>query len=396
MLKKYTSFILLILFLIVPFSTFAQDDIIAEGTDRNGLIWKFTSDGTLEVSGTGEMSPNLTTSYPWKDYRPDIKKIVVKDGVKSIQKYAFIDCKKLTEVIIADSVKTIEIGAFSLCDNLESIKLSDGLEFLGAYVFNMCYSLKEITIPGTVEYIDVSAFYKCTSLEEVTVGHGVRNISSSAFSGCGSLKTITFTNSIEEIMSSAFDNCINLTDIYFGGTKEEFAKIKLSETNNNALQSATIHYFCIEHDFEELLIKDATCVIPAKYIKVCRNCKYKDGEEYEKGFASGHSGEWIITEEATKTQDGEMQRVCVVCAETETISYSYLTLGDVNGDGATDAKDATQILRYANGKSSAFDQMDEAKMFASADVNADKAVDAKDATQILRYVNGKTSVFDNK
>ena len=68
--------------------------------------------------------------------------------------------------------------------------------------------------------------------------------------------------------------------------------------------------------------------------------------------------------------------------------------GDVNKDGSIDAKDATQILRSVNGKTSVIDNLTEDEILFLADVNADESVDAKDATQILRYVNGKSSVLN--
>ncbi len=72
--------------------------------------------------------------------------------------------------------------------------------------------------------------------------------------------------------------------------------------------------------------------------------------------------------------------------------------GDVNSDGAVDAKDATQILRHVNGKSSVISTQTGNTLTETlrvSDVNGDESVDAKDATQILRHVNGKTSVFDS-
>ena len=72
--------------------------------------------------------------------------------------------------------------------------------------------------------------------------------------------------------------------------------------------------------------------------------------------------------------------------------------GDVNSDGAVDAKDATQILRHVNGKSSVISTQTGSALTETirvSDVNGDESVDAKDATQILRHVNGKTSVFDS-
>ncbi len=106
--------------------------------------------------------------------------------------------------------------------------------------------------------------------------------------------------------------------------------------------------------------------------------------------------ESFTTSILNKTETYTGDECCDSCGEVikkgQNISTGIL-LGDVNGDGTVDAKDATQILRYANGKSSSLNQMSEAEQLASADVNGDKTVDAKDATQILRHVNGKPSAL---
>ena len=71
--------------------------------------------------------------------------------------------------------------------------------------------------------------------------------------------------------------------------------------------------------------------------------------------------------------------------------------GDVNCDGKVDSKDATQITRYANLKSSVFDTGDDATRadrLLAADVSGDGSVDSKDATQITRFANLKSSIFD--
>ncbi|MBR6801159.1 MAG: hypothetical protein IKM61_05375, partial [Eubacteriaceae bacterium] len=71
---------------------------------------------------------------------------------------------------------------------------------------------------------------------------------------------------------------------------------------------------------------------------------------------------------------------------------TYL-LGDVNKDGKINALDATQILRYANNKSSVIASMSEEEAKGRADVNKDGKINALDATQILRYANNKSSVL---
>ncbi len=64
------------------------------------------------------------------------------------------------------------------------------------------------------------------------------------------------------------------------------------------------------------------------------------------------------------------------------MSASAATLGDVNGDGSVDSKDAVQVLvDYANSIVSGKSSLD----LAIADTNKDSKVDSKDAVQILVY-----------
>ena len=68
-----------------------------------------------------------------------------------------------------------------------------------------------------------------------------------------------------------------------------------------------------------------------------------------------------------------------------TFHFAKLSLGDVNTDGAVDAKDASAVLvayaKASTGKDT--DLTDEQKI--AADINYDGHVDAKDASQILVY-----------
>lgn len=61
-------------------------------------------------------------------------------------------------------------------------------------------------------------------------------------------------------------------------------------------------------------------------------------------------------------------------------------LGDVNGDGNIDAKDALAVLKISVGKLTATEEESR-----RADVNRDEKIDAKDALEILKYTVGKPS-----
>ena len=94
----------------------------------------------------------------------------------------------------------------------------------------------------------------------------------------------------------------------------------------------------------------------------------------------------------------DLQAVPFVCQGSEDFSILPMeredeqpdtrALGDVNGDGKIDAKDALETLRMAVLKRplNAADKI-------VADVNKDNRVDAKDALEMLKYVVGKPSLI---
>ncbi len=95
---------------------------------------------------------------------------------------------------------------------------------------------------------------------------------------------------------------------------------------------------------------------------------------------------------------GRAPRVLLLSVGEQDLDLGVILLrlrGDLNGDGAVNAKDALQISRYAAGKSSLFDPENErAYLLACADINGDGAVNARDALQISRYAAGKPSLLD--
>ena len=134
------------------------------GTCGENLTFTLDSEGTLTISGTGEM-----TSNSWYSNKEAIKKVIIKNGVTSITMGAFSGCTNLTSIIIPDSVTSIGEFAFSECSSLVSITIPNSVTFIGGLAFSDCYSLTSVTIPDGVTSIGKSAFYSCTNLSSVTI-----------------------------------------------------------------------------------------------------------------------------------------------------------------------------------------------------------------------------------
>ena len=98
-----------------------EAEIVDYGTCGENLTWKYDSEGTLTISGTGEM-PDYDGNAPWSNYTyASIYSIIVEDGVTSIGESAFCVCRQLQTVTIPESMMKIGKYAFDACSSLTDV-----------------------------------------------------------------------------------------------------------------------------------------------------------------------------------------------------------------------------------------------------------------------------------
>ena len=159
--------------------------------EDDGLTWTLTADGTLTISGKGEMKEYYNSDVSPATQKTDsVKKVVIANGVTSIGKYAFKDCS-----------------------NLASIEIPEGVTSIGYYAFQNCSNLASIEIPSSVTSIGSGAFYACTSFTSITIPDNVTSIGDYAFGYCSSLTSITIPKSVESVGDRAFYGCDKLTEV---------------------------------------------------------------------------------------------------------------------------------------------------------------------------------------
>ena len=212
--------------------------------------------------------------------------ITIPDSVTSIESSAFSGCTGLISITIPDSVTNIGYAAFSGCTGLTSITIPDSVTSIGSSAFSDCTGLTSITIPGSVTSIGGYAFFGCTGLTSITIPDSVTSIEEYVFFGCEKLATVKMGCGVTEISNAAFRDCNSLKDIYFSGTENRWNKITIDD-ENDCLKNAEIHY---------------------EYT-ACDSHKW---------------GNWRVTEDATEDSEGVMERMCLICGETQTQPMIYI------------------------------------------------------------------------
>ncbi len=222
--------------------------------DDSSLTWTLMDNGTLTISGEGEiayydnpshMNPDLP---PWYDYREDIKRVVIDEGVTGIGDYAFSEHTNLALVTISGSVTYVKNEAFFGCCRLTAIQVDDanpdycsqggvlfskdktvlctcpgglrgeytipeGVTDIQEKAFYRCAGLTAVAIPDAVTSIGHSAFKNCTALTSVNIPDGVTSIETYTFSDCSSLTSVNIPDGVTSIGEYAFSDCTSLTSV---------------------------------------------------------------------------------------------------------------------------------------------------------------------------------------
>jgi len=193
-------------------------------------------DGTLTVSGTGEMydytysSESGSSSPVAKNNK--IQKVIVEDGVTYIGSYAFAECYGIRQVDIAGSVKTVGSDAFVWDSGIKEVILREGVEELDYFCFGRCSGLETVQLAQSIKNIDYSVFYGCFNLRDVMLPAQLERIGMYAFGGCVCITELEIPASVTQLEMSIFGACPNIM-----GDKEYILQNIYVERGNRNYQS---------------------------------------------------------------------------------------------------------------------------------------------------------------
>ena len=217
---------------LLTVSAFAAEEV-ASGTCGDNLTWVLDDEGTLTISGTGDMviDGECGGDEPWNGYCESITTVVLDSGVEWVTPYAFGWCDNLRNVYISDTVD-ISYGVFA-CSPVENFVVDTDNPWLsvdeagalliydGAVLYQIPAGMTgTYVLPSTVEGIWEYACYE-TGLSSVVFPESLTYIGSLAFAW-SDLTEVEFPADLVSISYGAFLGCEDLTTITFEGDAPYF------------------------------------------------------------------------------------------------------------------------------------------------------------------------------
>ena len=132
---------------------------------------------------------------------------------------------KTEKIIIKDGITTINSAAFASFQSLTKITIPNSVKKSGDFALKDCKRLQQITIPASVVKIGGGAFENCTNLYDIKFESGSNCNSmenypndpgSSPIQNCKSLRTFQMPNRIKYISKYFFEGCDSLESVSFG------------------------------------------------------------------------------------------------------------------------------------------------------------------------------------
>ena len=263
----------------------------------------------------------------------------------------FADVEQIFDYTIDDNTQYVTITGYNgtgavvnIPEQIENLPV----RYIGEYSFMQNKNITNVTLPDTVRAIDQYAFFDCTSLQMVSFGYGVKYIGTSAFNNCTSLQVADLPSTIMYIDNHAFYNCTNLTEYKFGGRIQYIGEYAIGYYG-----TATIR----EYDTETW-------------------------------WALYDETNNVMTNISISGYDNTGLTDYIASSDFGNITNSYGNanvndIGDLNGDGVIDIKDATVIQKMIVG------MVDSNSVeFIVSDIDDDNNITSQDSTAIQKYIAG--------
>jgi len=378
---------------------FAADEI-ASGTAGEGVNWTLDTNGTLTISGEGEIVVDWYAP-PWENYINDIYVVDIQEGITTVPSTAFCFAENLVSVNVPASVTNMDENStnpFWECRALQEINVHednatyisvDGIVFnkdmtvlcyypankagltytipsivttLSANSFNYTQNIISLTLPDTVTTLNPDTFYYskiksitlnnnitvipdgCFSysyLEDIVIPDSVETIEYGVFYACSYITNVTIGTGVKAIADDVFNYCYELTTIHYTGTEAQWNEIAINE-ENEYLNNMKIHYVTDEMYKDGY---DADCETDGHTGGLyCAECEiYATGNAI---YAPGHDFENSICTVCgmeCNHQHYDFDGICDICGENA--PFSAINVGETRSVYIKE-KDGTNIVAF--------------------------------------------------
>ena len=199
--------------------------------------------------------------------------------MKTIEKGAFIGCRKLSEVKLPVSLTAIEVYVFDSCSSLETVfyygslaqwsQINTSNDFLGDSCPSLVmgdYTAQFIPVednpydyppPKTVTITKYTGTESTVILPSTINSWPVTKIGEDAFQDNTTITSVTIPDSVTEIGANAFAGCTNLTSVTYGG---DWSNLTIQSGNPAVQDAANAPLFNFE-----FIPPDNTAVIVTNY-----------------------------------------------------------------------------------------------------------------------------------
>ena len=239
-----------------------------------------------------------STSKLWYIGDNTITKVIIPEGVKKINAYAFANLTALEEVVLPSTLEAIEYGAFYGCSKLTTVEGLEYVQLINKNAFQGCNlkgtisldnacaigdyafaqngvwkdtnndgtpdafesNLTEVILPEKLQSIGAYAFYGNNALKTVTVNADKVKYGPYVFSGCRELESFNINANV--IPEGAFYGCSKLSDVTIGKDVNSigavaFGKTAISEFKLDAQNTV----FKLSEGKNYILSKDETTLV---------------------------------------------------------------------------------------------------------------------------------------
>lgn len=246
-----------------------QTDFVFAKAGSQAVLKKYkASSKTVVIPSTYEGLPVTRIYQNAFKNKVAIEKVVLPEGLVSIDEYAFYGCTNLVDISFPSTLKTIGRYSFGILPYLENVVLPEGLERIEDFAFVCDESLRSLTLPSTLKWFGSNCLTGVNALaytskngidylgnEEnpyllaarisedniaptsVTFENGTRIIGSSILESETTVTSITLPDGLVAIGGRAFDST-KITAITIPSTVEEIGQYAFESCD--ALTTCTI------------------------------------------------------------------------------------------------------------------------------------------------------------